>query len=290
MEETKERIFRIIQIIFGATCCSVAYKFFLSPAGLYNGGFTGIAQIIRNVLQDVVGLHFSSDPTGILVWCLNVPLMILGYKSLGRMFMIRTICVITLQSFLMTVLKSPETQLISDQALNCLFGGALNGFGIGVLLRNGASTGGIDIVGLLGVKKKPDLSVGTLSMTINACIFTYAAITRTFEIAAYSAVYSFISSTVIDRTHFQTMKIAVFVVSKVPILSNEISVEMHRGVTTWEARGGHSRKPFQVHMIIMNRYELQHFRQVIHAVDKNAFIWVVKADQVMGNFKQRLGV
>ena len=216
--------------------------------------------------------------------------MIAGYKSLGKMFMVRTIAVITLQSFLMTVLKSPETQLISDHALNCVFGGALNGFGIGILLRNGASTGGTDIVGLLAVKKKPDLSVGMLSMTINACIFTYAAITRTFEIAAYSAVYAFITSVVIDRTHFQTTKVAVFVVSRVPILSNEVSVEMHRGVTTWDAMGGHSRKPFQVHMIVMNRYELAHFRQVIRAVDKNAFIWTIKADQVMGNFKQRLGV
>ena len=290
MEEQQEKIFRYIQIIFAATCCSCAYKFFLSPAGLYNGGFTGIAQIIRNILQDSVGIHFPSDPTGIFVWCLNVPLMIAGYKSLGKMFMVRTIAVITLQSFLMTVLKSPETQLISDHALNCVFGGALNGFGIGILPRNGASTGGTDIVGLLAVKKKPDLSVGTLSMTINACIFTYAAVTRTFEIAAYSAVYAFITSVVIDRTHFQTTKVAVFVVSRVPILSNEVSVEMHRGVTTWDAMGGHSRKPFQVHMIVMNRYELAHFRQVIRAVDKNAFIWTIKADQVMGNFKQRLGV
>lgn len=290
MEDRKAQAFRVIQIIFGATCCSVAYKFFLSPAGLYNGGFTGISQIIRNVLQDYVGIRFPADPTGILVWCLNLPLMIFGYRELGKLFMARTIAVITLQSFLMTVLKSPESQLISDHALNCVFGGALNGFGIGLLLRNGASSGGTDIVGLLGVRRKPDLSVGTLSMAINACIFTYAAVTRTFEIAAYSAVYAFITSVVIDRTHYQTMKVAVFVVSKVPILSNEISVEMHRGVTTWQAYGGHSRKPFQVHMIIMNRYELQKFRQVIRAVDKNAFIWTMKADQVMGNFKQRLGV
>lgn len=290
MEDQKDRILRIIQIIFGASCCSIAYKFFLSPAGLYNGGFTGIAQIIRNILQDSAGIHFAADPTGILVWCLNVPLMILGLRSLGKMFMIRTVFVITLQSFLMTALKSPETQLISDHALNCLFGGALNGFGIGMLLRNGASSGGLDIVGLLAVKSKPDLSVGSLSMGINACIFTYAALTRTFEIAAYSAVYSFVSSMVIDKTHYQTTKVAVFIVSKVPILSNEISVEMGRGVTTWQAYGGHSRKPFQVHMIIMNRYELQKFRQVIRAVDKHAFIWTIKADQVMGNFKQHLGI
>ena len=82
---------RFIRIMFGTTCCALAYRCFLSPAGLFNGGFTGIAQIIRNVIQSLTGHTFHSDPTGIIVWCLNVPLMIYGYKELGRMFMIRTI-------------------------------------------------------------------------------------------------------------------------------------------------------------------------------------------------------
>ena len=82
---------RFVYIMFGTTCCALAYRCFLSPAGLFTGGFTGISQIIRNVIQSLTGHTFRSDPTGIIVWCLNVPLMIYGYKELGRMFMIRTI-------------------------------------------------------------------------------------------------------------------------------------------------------------------------------------------------------
>ena len=119
MDYTEDKIKRVFQIILGVCCCASAYKFFLAPAGLYNGGFTGIAQIIRNLLQEVGGFTFRSDPTGILVWCLNIPLMIIGYRVLGRMFMVKTIAVITMQSMLMTVIKGPEAQLISDHALNC---------------------------------------------------------------------------------------------------------------------------------------------------------------------------
>lgn len=290
MDYKEDKIMRILQIALGACCCSCAYKFFLSPAGLYNGGFTGIAQIIRNILQDSAGIQFTTDPTGILVWCLNVPLMIAGYKSLGKIFMVKTIAVITLQSFLMTVLKSPADQLISDQALNCVFGGALNGFGIGLMLRSGGSGGGTDIVGLLAVKKKPEFSVGVISMSINFCIFAYAAFTRSFEIAAYSAVYSFVASMMIDRTYYQTVKNVVFVVSKVPVTGSVISAEMKRGVTSWQAEGQHSHQPYTVHMVVMNRYELANFRLVMKAVDPHAFIWTVKPDQVIGNFKQHLGV
>ncbi len=290
MDYTEDKVKRVFQIILGVCCCAGAYKFFLAPAGLYNGGFTGIAQIIRNLLKEFGGFNFRSDPTGIIVWCLNVPLMIIGYRILGRMFMIKTIAVITMQSMLMTVIKGPEAQLISDQALNCLCGGALNGYGIGLLLRSGASGGGSDIVGMVAVKKKPEFSVGMISMSINILIFAYAAVTRSFEIAAYSAVYSLITSMMIDRTHYQTTKVVVFVVSKIPVLGPVISAEMHRGVTTWKAEGQHSHQPYNVHMVVMNRYELQNFRLVLRAADPKAFIWTVKLDQVMGNFSQHLGV
>jgi uncharacterized membrane-anchored protein YitT (DUF2179 family) len=94
----------------------------------------------------------------------------------------------------------------------------------------------------------------------------------------------------IDRTHYQTTKVVVFVVSKIPVLGPVISAEMHRGVTTWKAEGQHSHQPYNVHMVVMNRYELQNFRLVLRAADPKAFIWTVKLDQVMGNFSQHLGV
>ena len=260
---------RFIRIMFGTTCCALAYRCFLSPAGLFNGGFTGIAQIIRNVIQSLTGHTFHSDPTGIIVWCLNVPLMIYGYKELGRMFMIRTIFAITFQSLLMTLIPTPEKQLVTDAAVNCLAGGALNGFGIGTLLSQGGSSGGTDIVGLLGVKRRPEFSVGRISMFINICICIYAAITR---------------------AHRQNVRQTVYFVSEKPKIGKYINRAMGRGVTSWEVVGEYSGKKRHMNVIIMNKYEMHRFRLLMEEVDPKAFIWVENPQSVYGNFRQKLGV
>ena len=273
---------RFVYIMFGTTCCALAYRCFLSPAGLFTGGFTGISQIIRNVIQSLTGHTFRSDPTGIIVWCLNVPLMIYGYKELGRMFMIRTI--------FMTFIPTPTKQLVSDAAINCLAGGALNGFGIGTLLSQGGSSGGTDIVGLLGVKRRPEFSVGRVSMIINVGICVYAAITRDFEIAVYSACYSMLSGFVVDRAHRQNVRQTVYFVSEKPKIGKYINRAMGRGVTSWEVVGEYSGKKRQMHVIIMNKYEMHRFRLLMEEVDPTAFIWVENPTSVYGNFRQKLGV
>ncbi len=281
---------RFLYIMFGTTCCALAYRCFLSPAGLFNGGFTGIAQIIRGLFESLTGHTLQSDPTGIIVWCLNVPLMIYGYRELGRMFMIRTIFAITFQSLLMTFLPTPAHQLVSDTAINCLAGGALNGFGIGTLLSQGGSSGGTDIVGLLGAKKKPEFSVGRISMLINICICIYAAVTRDFEIAVYSACYSMLTGFVVDRAHRQNVRQTVYFVSEKPKIGKYINRAMGRGVTSWEVVGEYSGKKRQMHVIIMNKYEMHRFRLLMEEVDPTAFIWVENPGSVYGNFRQKLGV
>ena len=228
--------------------------------------------------------------TGIIVWCLNVPLMIYGYKELGRMFMIRTIFAITFQSILMTFIPTPTKQLVSDAAINCLAGGALNGFGIGTLLSQGGSSGGTDIVGLLGVKRRPEFSVGRVSMIINVGICVYAAITRDFEIAVYSACYSMLSGFVVDRAHRQNVRQTVYFVSEKPKIGKYINRAMGRGVTSWEVVGEYSGKKRQMHVIIMNKYEMHRFRLLMEEVDPTAFIWVENPTSIYGNFRQKLGV
>ena len=140
----------------------------------------------------------------------------------------------------MTLIPTPEKQLVTDAAVNCLAGGALNGFGIGTLLSQGGSSGGTDIVGLLGVKRRPEFSVGRISMFINICICIYAAITRDFEVAIYSACYSMLSGFVVDRAHRQNVRQTVYFVSEKPKIGKYINRAMGRGVTSWEVVGEYS--------------------------------------------------
>ena len=188
------------------------------------------------------------------------------------------------------MIPTPEKQLVTDAAVNCLAGGALNGFGIGTLLSQGGSSGGTDIVGLLGVKRRPEFSVGRISMFINICICIYAAITRDFEVAIYSACYSMLSGFVVDRAHRQNVRQTVYFVSEKPKIGKYINRAMGRGVTSWEVVGEYSGKKRHMNVIIMNKYEMHRFRLLMEEVDPKAFIWVENPQSVYGNFRQKLGV
>jgi uncharacterized membrane-anchored protein YitT (DUF2179 family) len=277
-------------VLLGVFAWASAYRFFIVPAGLYNGGFTGISQIIRNTILYVSGQNFDLDVTGIIYWCLNIPLFILGKRNIGKMFILRTIIAVSIQSALMVFLPSPPKPIFSDLSLNCIVGGALSGYGIGTILKSGGSSGGTDILGLYFVKKYPEYSVGRLSMTINIFVFAYAAIFFSYETAAYSLVFSLISSMVMDRTHSQNIRLAVFIVSKVPDLGKKLTKELTRGVTSWNGWGEFSGDGYQVHMIVLNKYELHRFRQILSEADPAAFSWVVSPSMVIGNFARRLDV
>ena len=71
--------------ILGVACYAAAYRWFLVPVDLYSGGFTGVSQLVKLLLEEGLGLHVpeSIDLTGIMLWCINLPLFLLGYKSIG---------------------------------------------------------------------------------------------------------------------------------------------------------------------------------------------------------------
>lgn len=126
-EESHNEWLHMVYILLGVVLFSVSYRFFLIPAGLYSGGFTGVAQIIKWVIADACGIPVPTniDIVGIITWLMNIPLVYMGLKVLGRKFIIRTIIAVCVQSFLMTVLPAPPKPLFSDALLNCLIGGAV---------------------------------------------------------------------------------------------------------------------------------------------------------------------
>ena len=130
--------------ILGVACYAAAYRWFLVPVDLYSGGFTGVSQLVKLLLEEGLGLHVpeSIDLTGIILWCINLPLFLLGYKSIGKKFLYRTIVAVCIQSLLLTFIPAPKEPLLSDLLLNCIVGGVLSGVGVGITLRAGGSGGG----------------------------------------------------------------------------------------------------------------------------------------------------
>ena len=278
--------------ILGVACYAAAYRWFLVPADLYSGGFTGVSQLIKLFLVEGLGLHVPKemDLTGSILWCINLPLFVLGYKSIGKKFLYRTIIAVCIQSVLLTVIPAPDKLLLDDLLLNCVVGGVLSGFGVGITLRAGGSGGGTDIVGMYCAKHYPEFGVGKLNMVINLFVYTIAAIRYDVEVAAYSMIFSIVAGIMMDRVHDQNIKVSVFVVTKEKGMGEKINRTMIRGVTSWKAWGEYSRSEEIVHMVVVNKYELLQLKKLIRQEDPHAFVQVMSPDMIIGNFEKRLEV
>lgn len=287
-KETSNMFWTISGVVFFAA----AYRWFLFPSGLYSGGFTGISQLLKLFLTEVSGIHVprSIDLTGIIFWCINIPLLLLGYRSIGKKFLYRTIIAVCVQSALLTLIPAPEKPLLDDMLLNSIIGGALSGLGVGITLRAGGSGGGTDIVGMYCAKEYPDFSVGKISVMINVCIYFIAAMRYDLEVAAYSMVFSISAGIMVDRVHYQNIKVSAFIVTRNKELGEMINRKVSRGVTSWNGWGEYSRQEEIIHMVVVNKYELQSLKRLIRQEDPDAFVQIMSPDMVLGNFEKRLEV
>lgn len=282
----------MLQAILGVVFFAAAYRWFLVPAGLYSGGFTGVSQLVKLFLTEALHMPMPEtiDVTGIIFWCINLPLFVLGYKSIGRKFLYRTVIAVCIQSFLLVVIPAPKELLLDDMLLNCMIGGALSGWGVGMTLRAGGSGGGTDIVGMYCAKNYPEFGVGKLSVMINLCIYLIAAVRYDLEVAAYSMVFSIMSGIMVDRVHDQNIKVSAFIVTKNKELGERINRTVASGVTSWNGWGEYSHSDEVVHMVVVNKYELQTLKKLIRQEDPCAFVQIMSPDMVMGNFEKRLEV
>jgi len=150
IEEAKKLALALVGIL--AFCIGV--NWFIVPIGLYNGGFVGIGQVVRTALIEYAHMDFGDiDIAGFIYFACNVPLFFLAYKSLGKVFFVKTIICVVAQTFLLSLLKSPDVPIIEDRLAACLIGGIIAGWGVGLTLKNGGSGGGQDILGVYCTKK-----------------------------------------------------------------------------------------------------------------------------------------
>lgn len=130
---------RIIIVIFGALLNAIALNFFLIGANVYASGFTGAAQLLSSVFKDFIGFDLS---TGIILLILNIPVAILGWFKVGKGFTVYSALSVAFTTIFLEAL--PMVTVSDDIILNAVFGGVIGGTAVGMTLKYGASTGGID--------------------------------------------------------------------------------------------------------------------------------------------------
>lgn len=274
-----------LTILVGTLSFVFAMQWFIEPAGLYAGGLTGILQLLVPVFYNLTGIYIN---LGILLFVFNIPILWLGWKTIGRRFAVLSIGVVALSSILLAFI--PQVRFSDDILLNAVFGGVMVGLGGGLILKVGASSGGLDIIAQY-ISLKYDGSVGKYSFIINAVIILIAGLTFGWETALYTLINMYITAAVYDRIHTVHQNLTLYIVTdKEDDMIQAIWDHLYRGITLLDARGAYTKESKSVLMIVLSSYELYDVLQIVKQVDEKSFANVVRSEAVQGNFvKKKIG-
>ncbi|MCH4168258.1 MAG: YitT family protein [Streptococcaceae bacterium] len=264
---------------------SVALNLFFQPGHVYSSGITGLAQIFTTLSGRWFGFTI---PVSATLYLLNLPLFIIAWRYIGRRFTIYTILTVTMSSLFIHFM--PEVTLTSDPIMNAIFGGVVNGAGIGYALRNNISSGGTDIISI-SVRKQTGHSVGSISLIFNGCIMVVAGLLFGWQYMFYSMLTIFMSSRVTDAIFTKQKKMQVMIVTKNPdLVIKEVQYVLHRGVTIVnEVEGGYSHEKKTILFTIITRYEYAEFKHIMETVDPSAFVSISENVKILGNFYKEPG-
>ncbi|MGM0902392.1 YitT family protein [Mesobacillus maritimus] len=272
---------KLVIVLIGALLNAMAMNFFLIPANVYASGFTGLAQLLSSILHEFTPFELS---TGILLFLLNIPVIILGWKKVGKSFTIYSFISVLLSTLFLELL--PIIHVSQDILLNAVFGGVIAAVGVGLTLKWGASTGGMDIVAMI-LSRTNDRPVGTYFFTLNSIIIITAGFIYGWEKALYTLVQLYVSTRVIDAIHTRHEKLTAMIVTK---KANELKKAIHskltRGITMVPAKGGYTEEEKDMMFIVITRYELFDLQRVIKDVDPHAFTNIVETSGILGFFRK----
>ena len=268
-----ERVSAYMQIVLGCVLGAMAYPMFLVPNAVAPGGLTGIATILHTLF---------GTPVGSVSLLLNVPLFIMGYRSMGRVFAFRSLVATIIFSLLIDWLPVPV--VTTDTLLGSLFGGVLMGLGLGLILRGGATTGGSDMIARMVHMRFQHITVGAFLFYIDFCVVLAAG----FLIKAESALYAFISiyasSRVIDLVveGFNRQKACYIITSHIETVKDQLMNDLGRGLTILSAKGGYHGDDRPVLLCIVSSQEVTRLKMIVRMEDERAFVFITDAHEVLG--------
>ena len=269
----KELLSAYGQIVLGCVVGAAAYPTFLIPNGIAPGGLTGIATILN---------HLFDLPVGLVSLLLNIPLFLIGYRNMGRIFAFRSLLATLLFSVLIDLLPLPV--ISDDPLLGTLFGGVVLGIGLGLILRGGATTGGTDMVARMIHRRFPFITVGVFLFALDFAVVVAAGLLIGSPEALYALINIFISAKVIDAvmTGFTGNKACFIVSGSWAHVSRRLMEEIGRGVTYLSARGAYSGEERPVVLCVASRQEIGAIKQIVREEDEAAFMFITDAHEALG--------
>ncbi len=293
---TKEKLFTkewfkvYSLIILGTFIMASGFVFFINPYKIVPGGVYGIAIVIHYLTAGMFPFWPQGIPIGLLGLCMDIPLTLIGLKILGPRFGVKTVVGFVMTAFFMDFIThfvgQDDPLKLGDQVLLAsIFGGVMIGFGLGLVFRSRATSGGSDIVAMI-INKFSGWPLGQLMIIVDSMIvFVGLAAFGDWKIPLYSWIVIYITGKVIDITlRGITYEKTMFIVSDhYEEIRLKIINDIDRGGTVINGKGLYSDTEKKMIYTNVSRREYQVLKDYIRQVDPNAFVTVIDANEVLGN-------
>lgn len=270
---------RFLFVNIGVILVAVGLHFFLVPNSLAVGGTSGLSIEINHL--------FPFIPVPYILTALNTILVVIGFIFIGADFGFYTVYAsISLGVFLriLEVIVPLSGSIVEgDIFINLIFGIFIQAVGIGIVVNQGASTGGTDIVAKI-VETYTRFSFGQGLIMSDGVVTVLAALLYGPKLGMYALLGAFINSTVVDRmiAGFDTKYHITIVTKKVEEINQFILVDLYRGSTLYEAKGGYQKEDRTIIVTVVNKNDYVKLKEFIRKTDKDAFMYVSNVTEVEG--------
>ena len=263
--------------IGGSALFAAGFSLFLQPNDLNSGGISGLAMVLVELLG------FGS--VGSLSIMVNLPLFVLGGLKIGKKFFAGSLIGMLFSSVLIDVfalVPMPPTEPL----IGALYGGVICGFGLGVVFVCGSSTGGSDILARLLKLKYRNVPIGQITMAFDAFVVILTGLVfQDVSKALYTGVTVFITGKMIDAVvyRFDYSKVALIISREHTAIARAIGDRLDRGATLLHAEGSYTHNQTMVVLTAVKKQQITELKELVMAIDPEAFVIVQEAHQVLGD-------
>lgn len=273
MKNKYQHILNIINKVFlmmlGSIFASIGLEIFLIPNNIIDGGMTGIS---------IITSHLTKLPLGIFIFAFNLPFLIIGYRQIGKTFALSTLFSIICLSLSVTFLHKVHG-ITQDILLATIFGGIILGIGVGLIIRNGGSLDGTEIIAII-LDKRSGFSIGEIVMFFNLFILGGSGFVFGWDRAMYSLIAYFIAFKTIDIIveGLDESKSVIIVSEKYKEISEAIMDRLGRGLTLLDGKGAYKGAPTNVIYVVVSRLEIAKLKNIVHGFDENALVTIASVE------------
>ncbi len=276
MKKAKLLVTDLLFDIISGLLYGTAINMFTAVNSIAPGGVSGVSTLIN---------HLFGTPIGTMSLIINIPLLVVAYKKIGRSYGLNTLRTVFIHSILMDNAFWWVVPYTENNVIAALFGGVLIGSAIGVMMMRGGSTGGTDIAGRLIQKQAPHIPIGKILIMIDVVVLGLSvAVYKNLEPAMLGMITMFVATKVIDSLLYgMDSGTMMFIVSdKAQEIGQGIYTQIGRGATLLSAKGAFTGDDRQVVLCAVRRNQSVKLRRVVYQIDSNAFIMTTEANEILG--------